>query len=103
MAKWQGLDFGAEGLEARNPIPRKSAVYGACYKLQVVVKRPPVSIVWKHGDGDASSEVVLVSRPRFKMVRPINDSLFLEASVGWRITERVFMNSFSIGQWIDFL
>ncbi|GBN42049.1 hypothetical protein AVEN_112849-2-1, partial [Araneus ventricosus] len=59
---WQGLGFGAGGFQARNPIPLKiSHVWDLLHvKSYVVAKRPPVGVVWKFGEGSASSGVVLV-------------------------------------------
>ncbi|GBN92918.1 hypothetical protein AVEN_143447-1 [Araneus ventricosus] len=54
--------LGAGGLQVRNPIPLKiRRVCGLLHaKSYVVVKRPPVGVAWKFGEGGASSGVVLV-------------------------------------------
>ncbi|GBM65278.1 hypothetical protein AVEN_193812-1 [Araneus ventricosus] len=62
VAKWQGLDPGTGGSQARNPIPLKiRRVWGLLHaKSYIVAKRPPVGVARKFGEGGCQ----LRCRPR---------------------------------------
>ncbi|GBL72126.1 hypothetical protein AVEN_115130-1 [Araneus ventricosus] len=51
--RWPSLGFGAGGFHVRDPLPLKTRrVWGLVHvKSYIVVKRPPVGMAWKFGEG----------------------------------------------------